>query len=124
MDAVMDKETRNLSTRGSRPDAIVTARVPVEIKERGNAILRKIGSSPTELINSAYEYVLREEKLPQATPVLSELCGQHRSLTPEQKRHLKERMQKMTLKAPEGWGEKTFKELLNEAREERYARFA
>lgn len=43
---------------------MVTARVPVEVKERVGSILREIGSSPTELVNAAYDYVLRCGKLP------------------------------------------------------------
>ena len=45
-------------------DAIVTARIPVEVKEQGNAILREIGSSPTKLINAAYNYLLATHTLP------------------------------------------------------------
>ena len=45
-------------------DAMVTARVPVEVKERVGSILREMGSSPTELVNAAYDYVLKYEKLP------------------------------------------------------------
>ena len=45
-------------------DAIVTARVPVEIKEQVGAILRDIGSTPTKLINAAYGYVLHYHALP------------------------------------------------------------
>ena len=47
--------------RSERNDAIVTARVPAEIKKQGNAVLREIGSTPTELVNAAYRYVLRRE---------------------------------------------------------------
>jgi len=45
-------------------DAMVTARVPVEVKERVGSILREMGSSPTELVNAAYDYVLKYGKLP------------------------------------------------------------
>lgn len=45
-------------------DAMVTARVPVEVKERVGSILREMGSSPTELVNVAYDYVLKYGKLP------------------------------------------------------------
>ena len=45
-------------------DAMVTARVPVEVKERVGSILREMGSSPTELVNAAYDYVLKSGKLP------------------------------------------------------------
>ena len=38
--------------------AMVTARVPLEIRDQVNAKLRSIGSSPTELVNAAYDYEL------------------------------------------------------------------
>ncbi|MEG0376062.1 MAG: type II toxin-antitoxin system RelB/DinJ family antitoxin, partial [Raoultibacter sp.] len=47
-------------------DAIVTARVPVEIKEQANGVLKNIGATPTELVNAAYQYVLECEALPKA----------------------------------------------------------
>ena len=43
-------------------DAIVTARVPVAVKEQVGSILRDIGSTPSQLVNAAYEYVLAEHK--------------------------------------------------------------
>jgi antitoxin component of RelBE/YafQ-DinJ toxin-antitoxin module len=49
-------------------DAIVAARVPVEIKERGTAVLASIGATPTQLINAAYLYVLETRRLPVAEP--------------------------------------------------------
>jgi len=45
-------------------ETIVAARVPEEIKQQGNAILAGLGYTPTELINSAYRYVLEFKKLP------------------------------------------------------------
>ena len=39
-------------------DAIVSARVPIALKERGNDVLREIGATPTQLINAAYEFIL------------------------------------------------------------------
>jgi len=45
-------------------ETIVAARVPEEIKQQGNAILAGLGYTPTELINSAYRYVLEFRKLP------------------------------------------------------------
>lgn len=44
--------------------AMVTARVPVEIRDQVNVQLREMGSSPTELVNAAYDYVLRTGELP------------------------------------------------------------
>lgn len=115
---------KDSSDKPARADSIVTARVPSEIKEQGNAVLKKIGFTPTELVNAAYKYVLEHEELPCTFSSFEDLRGQHRTLTPEQKAMLQERMRATTLKAPDGWGERPFKELLDEAREERYARFA
>lgn len=47
-------------------DGMVTARVPAEVRERVNGMLREAGSSPTELVNAAYEYYLRCGELPDA----------------------------------------------------------
>lgn len=130
---VMDKSTPKkasketsgkVSATSSRADSIVTARVPTEIKEQGNKVLKKIGSTPTELVNAAYMYVLDREELPQVIPTLDELRNKRRMLTPEQKDAVRKRMQETTLRAPAEWGTKSFKELLDQAREERYARFA
>jgi len=49
---------------GVQNDAIVTARVPHEIKEQVNEILAHMGCTPTQLINSAYLYVLEYQRLP------------------------------------------------------------
>jgi len=49
---------------GAGSDTIVAARVPEEVKEQGNAILAKLGFTPTQLINSAYRYVMEFHRLP------------------------------------------------------------
>lgn len=81
--------------KSNRTDSVVTARVPAEIKKQGNAALQRIGSTPTELINSAYEYVISYDSLPMdralARPGL-------RKLTPGQKNKLKDRGRKMLVK--------------------------
>ena len=110
--------------RSERNDAIVTARVPAEIKKQGNAVLREIGSTPTELVNAAYRYVLKERELPKEASPLAGLAGQHRILSPEQKERVRNRVRRTTLNAPADWGSKSFKELLAEARHERYARLS
>lgn len=91
METALDKK----HARSTRDDAIVTARVPVEIKRQGNAILKKIGSTPTELVNSAYRYVLEREELPMDKP--QALSGR-RELTPNQKDKLIRRGRKMLVK--------------------------
>ena len=46
---------------------IVTARVPAEIRRQGNSILEELGSTPTELVRAAYEYVIATGELPDAS---------------------------------------------------------
>lgn len=45
-------------------DSFVSARVPSEKKTQVNSILREIGSTQTDLVNAAYDYVLAYGKLP------------------------------------------------------------
>lgn len=47
---------------------LVNARVPAAKKEAANRILKSIGSTPSELINSAYDFLLEFKTLPDATP--------------------------------------------------------
>jgi antitoxin component of RelBE/YafQ-DinJ toxin-antitoxin module len=53
-----------LAKTASRDDSIAAARVPAELKEQVAAILDSIGATPTQLINSAYQYVLEFKRLP------------------------------------------------------------
>ena len=104
-------------------ESVVTARVPMEIREQGNEVLKKIGATPTELINAAYKYVIDQGELPKAYPSLEEVAARRRTLTPEQKRKLKERAEEMTLRAPDSWEGKTFDQLREEAMRERYPEY-
>lgn len=76
-------------------DVVVTARVPAEIKKQGAAVLQRIGSTPTELINSAFQYVIEYEDLPSCQNVLA---PGRRELTAGQRNKLKERGRKMLVK--------------------------
>ena len=55
-------------------DAIVSARVPIALKERGNGILHDIGSTPTQLINAATSSFSRSTSCP-SPMILSRGCG-------------------------------------------------
>lgn len=81
-------------------DAMVTARVPVEVKERVSAKLREAGSSPTELVNAAFEYYLHCGELPQAYTDVGPVCI---TLTPEQVEQLVWRARHATCKAPDAF---------------------
>ncbi|MCL1891512.1 MAG: RelB/DinJ family addiction module antitoxin [Coriobacteriia bacterium] len=45
-------------------DAMVTARMPQGKKEVGNHILHELGTSPSQLINEVYDYVIKHKQLP------------------------------------------------------------
>ncbi len=47
---------------------LVSARIAPEIRRQGNKVLAQLGSTPSELIRSAYEYVIAKRQLPQIEP--------------------------------------------------------
>lgn len=108
------KVLSKVSEKPSRADSIVTARVPLEIKKQGNAVLEKIGATPTELINSAYEYAISQGRLPTEGEFVQ---SGPRKLTPGQKNKLKERGRRMLVK-PGGdvLNGRPFKDVLAEMR--------
>lgn len=103
-------------------DAIVSARVPVALKEQGNGILRDIGATPTQLINAAYQFVLSEHELPKPHDPLEGMRGAKRELTDEQKEKVRQSLKAMYV-GPAA-ADEPFSHQLNAARDERYARFA
>lgn len=80
--------------------AMVTARVPVEIRDQVNAKLRAMGSSPTELVNAAYDYVLATGELPDAR---SNDEPFRIALTDEQANELRFRLRRATRPVPESF---------------------
>lgn len=81
-------------------DAMVTARVPAEVKEQVNALLRAAGSSPTELVNAAYSYFLQCGQLPRVGP---ELGPERIVLTADQEDELRARNQRVTCAVSDGF---------------------
>lgn len=93
-------------------DPMVSARVPAELREQVNQELKRIGSSPTELINRAYELFLNTKTLPD---VPSDLKPGRRTLTREQLKELKESVAATTASVPESYFQgKTYDQLLEE----------
>lgn len=82
--------------------AMVTARVPLEIRDQVNAKLRSIGSSPTELVNAAYDYVLATGELPDARRGESPL---RITLTDAQANELRFRLRQATRPVPASFWE-------------------
>lgn len=108
-------------------DAMVSARIPVEVKRQGDALLKKMGSSVTELINSAYDYLVANGELPgKASPLpnssepgetLKTLEGNNAAA------FIEAWDSRAVFEAPDYDGT-NFKQLLDDARGERHARFA
>lgn len=105
-------------------DAMVSARVPVEIKKRGDQKLNEIGSTVTELVNSAYAYLLEHGELPKGKPAKAPDSPQVKTLTGEEARTFKEQWDKRAVLDAGSYDGKNFKELLDQARGDYYARFA
>jgi len=103
-------------------DAIVTARVPVAVKEQVGSILRDIGSTPSQLVNAAYEYVLAEHKLPRTSDGLEDVASASRRLSAEQQQRIAAALEAMYVGPSRD--ERPFADQLREARDERYASFA
>ncbi len=103
-------------------DAIVSARVPVAVKERGNATLRELGATPSQLINAAYEFVLAERRLPKAHEPFHTAGARDRALTQQQIEKIRTALEAMHV-GPAA-NDVPFEKQLSKARDERYARFA
>ncbi len=82
--------------------AMVTARVPQEIRDQVNAKLKAIGSSPTELVNAAYDYVLQAGRLPDVNNDEAPLCI---TLTEAQENELRFRLKHVTRTVPPSFWE-------------------
>ena len=101
-------------------DPVVTARVPEGVRDRGNEVLKDIGSSVTELVNAAFDYVIRERHLPQSNGTASESSTLRRP-TKKQIEQATAFMNAVKVDVPSQWANRSFEELLDEAMEERYA---
>lgn len=103
-------------------DAMVSARVPVEIRDQVNAALKKIGSTPTELINQTYEQFLRTGVLPGDSSLLK---PGKRKLSREQRAKFSDYVERTTLSVPESFFEgKSDKQILSERLREEYEALA
>ena len=99
---------------------VVTARVPEGVRARGVDILHEIGSSTSELINAAFEYVIKERKLPkpQSQPHGEPLP---RTIGREQLAQATSFMESVRVAVPDTWENAPFEDLLDSTMEERYA---
>lgn len=97
---------------------MVSARVPEELRDQVNQELQKIGSSPTELINLAYQAFLKTKKLPQGE---SGLKSGKRTFSKIQLEEFKGFVERTTVQVPEEYfNGKSYKELLVERKRAEY----
>ena len=108
-------------------DSIVTARIPVEVKNQVSEVLESLGSNTTQLINAAFEYVLVTGKLPDAhegTLLESSGKGSSRQLSEKDKEQLASLFGKISVPAPASFwndlGDNTYKEAISEWRSSDY----
>jgi antitoxin component of RelBE/YafQ-DinJ toxin-antitoxin module len=87
---------------------MVTARVPREIRRQGNMVLQRIGATPTQLVNNAYEYVIRHGKLPRASEREKERA---QTITPEEREALRDFLVATQLSIPQEWASLSAKEI-------------
>ncbi len=108
-------------------DSVVTARVPVEVKNQVSEVLESLGSNTTKLINAAFEYVLVTGKLPDAreeSSLESSSKGVSRQLSEKDKEELSALFGKISVPAPASFwndlGDSTYKEAISEWRSSDY----
>ena len=108
-------------------DSVVTARVPVEVKNQVSEVLESLGSNTTKLINAAFEYVLVTGKLPDVredVSLESSSKGVSRQLSEKDKEQLSALFGKISVPAPASFwndlGDSTYKEAISEWRSHDY----
>lgn len=103
-------------------DPVVTARVPEGIRSRGVDVLREIGSTKSELVNAAFNYVIQEKEFPRPTSEVRADDGL-RKLDSSQMAELRSFMSCVNVPVSGQWESTPFEELLDKAAEARYADF-
>jgi antitoxin component of RelBE/YafQ-DinJ toxin-antitoxin module len=105
-------------------DAMVSARVPIEIKKRGDGKLKEIGSSATELVNAAYRYVIEHGELPGSKTSSPSEQQKMKVLEGDAAEAFKQQWRSRSILEAPAYDGGNFRELLDDARGEYYARFA
>ena len=97
-------------------DAMVTARVPVEVKRQGDEVLRGMGASVTKLVNAAYRYVIETGRLPEVEP--SGAASAAEGLSSSQQAEILSFFERSSTPAPDAFwqGLTSYDDLLSEGR--------
>ena len=102
--------------------AMLTARVPKGVKERGDALLHSIGSTPTKLVNAAYAFLLEHGKLPGTDEESGTLKPGRRTLDSRQAQQLNRIMDSLAVRS-ERFPDKAYEQLKEEAMAERFPEY-
>ncbi|MDD6730614.1 MAG: hypothetical protein PUE02_06775 [Eggerthellaceae bacterium] len=78
---------------------MVSARIPTDLRDQANTMLKERGLTPTALINAAYEGFVREGELPYTGD--SSKARADRVITPELARKLRASVRASTVQVPE-----------------------
>ena len=105
-------------------DAMISARVPAEIKKQGDFLLKEMGSSVTELVNSAYAYLLENKSLPKSSPAKRESEPSTKTLSGADAQEFENMWKSRIVFSGQSYDGGNFDELLDQARSDYYARFA
>lgn len=81
-------------------EPMVSGRVPLPLRNRVNKQLKEMGSSPTELINKAYEFVDATGSLPHAQALIK---PGKRQLTEAWRREASSFFEQVTFAVPENY---------------------
>lgn len=103
-------------------DPMVSARVPAELRDRANSLLKELGSTPTELINRAYQELVSTGRLPGTAPGVQ--AGKRR-LSPDAKAALSANIAASTHPIPEDYfAGRTYDDILEEELKDAYSGLA
>lgn len=95
-------------------DPVITARVPLGVRDRGLEVLREIGSTTSELVNTAFAYVIQERVLPKPTTCFP-VAPERRELDDRQRNELAAFMRDVRIATPRTWESTPFEQLFDEA---------
>lgn len=103
-------------------DSRVSARIPMEKRDRGDEALAAIGATTSQLIQAAYDYLIATGKLPRVSSGAT-LHGGH--LSKAQKLHAQQVLRASTCRVPAGFfAGKTDDELLEDELRREYEALA
>ena len=86
-------------------NSIVSARIPKEIRNQGDAALKRIDSTVTELVNSAFEYVIKTGSLPTISENIASGKKIKRKLSSHQKSQFHDFLKATSLPLPDIYSE-------------------